>query len=151
MEWKQCLPLAREWEGWRTEEGGRLIFHSLSKVSFEFYSSNISWVMEPLLTQRQEPLSIWNKIQPNEPNSRVSWRFSEMMLKPSSQPLLWHRETNLSCSQLPQDAEFSCHWSSVVPYTWLSHRFSSPASCHVEPIKSPPNKNLLPPSFKVSG
>lgn len=72
-----------EWNGnnaclWQGNEKAREqrreedIFHSLSKVPFEFYSSNISWVMEPLLTQRQEPLSIWNKIQPNEPNSRVS-------------------------------------------------------------------------------
>ena len=40
--------------------------------------------------------------------SRVFWRFSEMMLTPSSQPLLQHRQTNLLCSQLPRNAKFRC-------------------------------------------
>lgn len=42
-----------------------------------------------------------------DPTFLVFWRFSEMMLKPSPQPLLWQRETNCLCSQLPHDTEFS--------------------------------------------
>lgn len=57
------------WEG--NEKAGKqmleyLFFTAYLKVSFEFYSSKILWVTEPFLTQRQELLGVWNRI--NEHN-----------------------------------------------------------------------------------
>lgn len=51
-----------------------------------------------------------NGTESNQMNltARVSWRFSEVMLRPSLQPVLWHREANCLCSRLSHDAASSC-------------------------------------------
>lgn len=60
------------WEGnENSEEQSRdedLLFVLYLGVHFEYYESKILWVMEPLLTQGQEPLSTRNRIQPSEPD-----------------------------------------------------------------------------------
>ena len=61
-----CLWQGNEKAGEQKEEED--VFYCLYKVPFELYGSNISWTMKLLLTQRQESLHTWNKIQPNETN-----------------------------------------------------------------------------------
>lgn len=72
------MSLGKERESWRTEEEG-LFFIAYPKATFEFYLSKISQLMELSLTQRQEQLSIRNRIQLNEPN--LQEKFSEDSLR----------------------------------------------------------------------
>lgn len=102
--WKQCL-----WEGDEKSEGqsgeDNLLFTVHPRVHLDFYSSKILWVTEPLLTRRQEPLSIWNRIQLNELNLHSFLKILWDDVKTSSLALIMTQR-----NELPLFPMTTWHW-----------------------------------------
>lgn len=106
--------------------------------------------MKPLPTQRQEPLSLCTESNQMSLTARVSKRFSEMMLRPPLQPWLYPEKPTAfvlsSHVTLPVGIEtqfFPTHDSAT---TYLHN-----ASCHVDHVKSSPNKYWASSLFQSFG